>query len=66
MTGDVDHMMGYYKSLKVFDKLAHDPANKIVYKLKEGRSFYQYDFFSILFFNRFFNLPFGNLKKMSI
>ena len=41
MTGDVDHMMGYYKSLKVFDKLAHDPANKIVYKLKEGRSLYQ-------------------------
>ena len=55
MTGDVEHMMGYYKSLKVFDKLAHDPANKIVYKLKEGRSFHQLDIFSILFFKRFFN-----------
>ena len=63
MTGDVDHMMGYYKSLKVFDKLAHDPANKIVYKLKEGRSFYQYDFFSFFFFNRFFKSTFLKLEK---
>jgi hypothetical protein len=37
MTGDVDHMLNYYKSLKVFDKLAHDPQNRILYKLKEGK-----------------------------
>ncbi len=37
MTGDVDHMFNYYKSLKVFDKLAHDPKNRILYKLKEGK-----------------------------
>ena len=36
MTGPVDHVLNYYKSLKLFDRLAHDPKNMIVYKLKEG------------------------------
>ena len=37
MIGPVDHMISYYKSLKVFDRLAHDPQNMIVYKMKEGK-----------------------------
>ena len=36
MTGPIQHVLDYYKSLKLFDKLAHDPKNAIVYKLKEG------------------------------
>ena len=36
MTGPIQHVLDYYKSLKLFDKLAHDPQNAIVYKLKEG------------------------------